>query len=429
MDTFLYALTFLPMLLITLVIHEAGHFFTARTLGLKANGFQIGVGPRIWSGQKGRTTYSLPPATHELHSQPLPAPGQQILMRIEDDPTGRHTHQLADWTPSAKGQRTEKILKMGHQGPTFVATVKKIETDKITVSETTITLAAIPLMAMVYLPEDPTRTNRGFINTAPWASRMTTILAGVGANIGLLTLTIFIMAVAPIARPGQEVVTITSTLPGSPAHQAGLLPDDAVMKTNGHTWPTSTQFIESIRNAHRDNVPLELTLQRTGQIVSVEMFPDPTTGTIGASLQRGVIAGDKGKNISDRFWHLSEIYFTSLATLVQSPPPSTDESADERRFTGLISAAQYTGQAVQTAKLKAWFAILGVITLSMAAINLLPIPPLDGFQLVTHTIKSFRKGKDIDPKIEHALALTGISLLAGLAVYLAVEDIIKISGG
>ena len=427
MDTFLYAMTFLPMLLITLVIHEGGHFLAARTLGLKANGFQIGVGPRIWSGQRGKSVYTIP--QNPQTPIPLPKRGDQILIRIEDDPTGRNAHQMADWTPLAKGQRTERALAMGHQGPTFPATVKKIETDSITVSDTTVTIAVIPLMAMVYLPEDPTNQNRGFINTAPWVSRITTILAGVGANVALLTVTIFIMAIAPIARPGQEVVTIASTIPGSPAHQAGLLTNDAVMKTTGHTWPTGPQFIQSIADSHKNAEPLDLTLQRRGQILSVSITPDPATGQIGVNLQKGVIAGDKGTNVADRFWHLSEIYFTSLAALVQTPEPSADPQVDERRFTGMISAAQYTGQAVQTAKLKAWFAILGVITLSMAAINLLPIPPLDGFQLVTHTVKSLRKGKDLDPKVEHALALTGISLLAGLATYLAVEDIIKISGG
>ena len=129
----------------------------------------------------------------------------------------------------------------------------------------------------------------------------------------------------------------------------------------------------------------------------------------------------------DRFWNLSETYFTSLAAIVQ--PPETTQGEEERRFTGLISAAKYTGQAVQTAQLKAWLAMLGVITLSMAIINLIPIPPLDGFQILTHTIQSLRKGKALNPRTENALALTGLSILAGLATYLAVEDVIHLTGG
>ena len=130
-------------------------------------------------------------------------------------------------------------------------------------------------------------------------------------------------------------------------------------------------------------------------------------------------------NAHNLMHHLGN-FETTLAALVQ--PSTTPEIEGERRFTGLISAAKYTGQAVQAAKLKAWFAMLGVITLSMALINLIPIPPLDGFQLLTHTIKSLRKGKAIDPKTENALAFSGLSLLAGLAVYLAVEDILQILG-
>ena len=82
-------------------------------------------------------------------------------------------------------------------------------------------------------------------------------------------------------------------------------------------------------------------------------------------------------NAHNLMHHLGN-FETTLAALVQ--PSTTPEIEGERRFTGLISAAKYTGQAVQAAKLKAWFAMLGVITLSMALINLYPSRPLRGFK-------------------------------------------------
>ena len=422
METLLYTLTFLPMIILTLVVHEGGHFFAAKTLGLKATGFQIGVGPRIYSRRTGRTTYSLP---HQLTGQPRPSPGEAVILQIKNDPTGRRKHAIQAWTYlSTSG--SDRAKEMAAEGPCVSATVIHSTPDSISVRDTTLSIAAIPFMAMVYLAEDPSNTNSGFINTAPWITRITTILAGVGANIALLTITIFIMAAAPIARPGQQVVTVAETLPGSPAEQAGMLPKDSVMNIAGKLWPDERQFLAAIQKAHETGTPLEISLQRNRTIVPIEVLPDPTTGKIGVRIQPSVIAGEKGTSVPDRFWRISEIYFTSLAALVQPSP--TPEVEEERHFTGLISAAKYTGDAVKAAKLKAWFAMLGVITLSMALINLIPFPPLDGFQLLTHTIKSLRKGKAIDPKTETALAFSGLSLLAGLAVYLAVEDTLQILG-
>lgn len=422
METTLYTLTFLPMVLLALVVHEAGHFFAARTLGLKATGFQIGVGPRLIARRVGRTTYSLPPAAP---THPRPSPGESVILQLTEDPSARAQHAVKAWT-YLSNQASHRAKQMAAEGPCLSATVIRTTNDTITVRDTTLSIAAIPLMAMVYLAEDPSNTNRGFINTAPWLTRITTILAGVGANLALLTATIFVLAIAPITQPGQQVVTISETLPHSPAAQAGILPNDAVMNVSGQVWPDRNKFLQAVEEAHQAQAPLELTLQRNRNIVPVRLHPDPATGKIGVRLQAGVIAGTKGSSIQQRFWRLSEIYFTAPAALIQPQKPTSE--ADQRRFTGLISAAQYTGQAVQTAKLKAWVAMLGVITFSMAMINLIPLPPLDGFQLVTHTIKSLRKGKAIDPKTETALAFSGLSLLAGLAVYLAVEDILQILG-
>src|SRR5215831_10520163 len=52
-------LVFLAVLSVLVLIHEAGHYFVAKKLGIKVEEFGFGLPPRIWGYKKGETIYSL----------------------------------------------------------------------------------------------------------------------------------------------------------------------------------------------------------------------------------------------------------------------------------------------------------------------------------------------------------------------------------
>jgi len=52
-------LAFVVALLISVMLHEAGHFVTARLFGMKATQFFVGFGPTLWSRRKGETEYGV----------------------------------------------------------------------------------------------------------------------------------------------------------------------------------------------------------------------------------------------------------------------------------------------------------------------------------------------------------------------------------
>ncbi|HYA45347.1 MAG TPA: site-2 protease family protein, partial [Acidimicrobiales bacterium] len=55
LDTVLVVLALLFMI----VLHEFGHFVTAKLAGMKVSEFFVGFGPRLWAVQKGETTYGV----------------------------------------------------------------------------------------------------------------------------------------------------------------------------------------------------------------------------------------------------------------------------------------------------------------------------------------------------------------------------------
>src|SRR6266576_3093212 len=50
---------FVVTLLVVVMIHESGHFFTAKAFGIKVEEFFIGFGPRLWSTRRGETEYGV----------------------------------------------------------------------------------------------------------------------------------------------------------------------------------------------------------------------------------------------------------------------------------------------------------------------------------------------------------------------------------
>ena len=78
MARFLYILLAILLFGVLIAIHEFGHFFTAKLLGVKVNEFAIGMGPALWSRQKGETLYAL---------RALPI-GGYCAMEGEDEDTG-----------------------------------------------------------------------------------------------------------------------------------------------------------------------------------------------------------------------------------------------------------------------------------------------------------------------------------------------------
>ena len=56
---FIGVLAFIAALLISVMIHEAGHYLTAKKFGMKVTEFFIGFGKKIWSTQRGETEFGV----------------------------------------------------------------------------------------------------------------------------------------------------------------------------------------------------------------------------------------------------------------------------------------------------------------------------------------------------------------------------------
>jgi regulator of sigma E protease len=356
------------MLIILLVIiglsllilgHEAGHFFVAKAFGLKIDEFGFGFPPRIFAIKRGETEYSF------------------------------------NWLPfggfvKISGERGEFAMQDQLAGKTEAMTMDHAEKEKAS--------------------RDP----RLLFNQPAWKKSLI-MLAGVFVNfiIGWLLITIVLLVGTPNA------LVISRAQAGSPAEQAGIMSGDVVKG-----FANSEDFIAFV-NAHRGQ-PISLTLIRNNKEVPIEVTPrvatPPGEGAIGVELQEGGSAREAPLNALwdglrtsiilvwltlGAFGQLIAGLFTKASLLPGVVGP-----------VGIFSIAQETGKIGMMYLVQ----LLGIVSLNLAVVNLIPFPALDGGRFLVVLIEKI-KGSAVSTKIEMLINGIGFAFLLLLMVLLTVRDI------
>ena len=63
-----------------------------------------------------------------------------------------------------------------------------------------------------------------------------------------------------------------------------------------------------------------------------------------------------------------------------------------------------------------------------AIINLLPVPPLDGYRIAMQSLEAVRQGRPVNPQVERAMTLSGLAVILMAGIYLIISDIIHLLG-
>ena len=235
------------------LVHELGHFVTARWAKVRVLEFGVGFPPRARVLRKG---------TAPAYDKGRPSPPPPVL------PPG-----MEPGTPEAEE---------------FLAVAARLEAER---GGTLYTLNWLPIGGFVKMEGedgDDGSDPHSFAN-ARLPIKMIILIAGVTMNL-LLSLAIF----TGIALYGEPAigVTIGSVQPDSPARQAGIEPGDAIVAIDGNTYSVFD----------RPELPIEDLRARAGQTVTLTIVhPDGTTEDIEVTL-RVPTAPHPGRTRRQRLW-------------------------------------------------------------------------------------------------------------------------------
>jgi regulator of sigma E protease len=273
------------------------------------------------------------------------------------------------------------------------------------------------------------------------------LLAGIFYNLLFAWLLFFVayMVGVPTIVGGESSLTkhlksfdgvvITQVLPESPAAGAGLLPGDTVLNINkrGEDRPypnldaySFAGFVES-----HPSEPLSIDYEREGRENSV--IVTPRRGVVSQDYASiGVAVGQQGTlrlPVHKALWHglksTVSIFGRTVTGLVdiiggifQSESNTLDQVSGPVGIAGVVKDASVYGFA-------AVVFLIGVISVNLAVLNLIPFPALDGGRLFILIIEGAIR-KPLSPKIVGWINGIGFLVLIALMIAVTVSDIIKL---
>jgi regulator of sigma E protease len=301
------------------------------------------------------------------------------------------------------------------------------------------TINALPLGGFVKLKgeNDADRRKGSFGRISFWA-KARVLLAGVGMNylIGLL----LFMAVAAIRLPVffdnqfhvasdtqvlSSRVLVAQVVPDSPAQKAGIQTGDRLVSLDGQTI-SSASTLPDLTKA-RQGQTVELGYEREGEQLRtpVKLAKNPADG-------RGYLGIAPVDHIERRatwsaplvgFVVTHQLAWESLQALgsgVASLVTGDQEGAAQAGVTGPIGIVSLLGGGIDS--LSQFMLIMGSISLSLAILNVLPIPALDGGRLAL--IALFRLiRRPLTARIEERVHGAGFIALLGLIVLVSIFDV------
>lgn len=231
------------------------------------------------------------------------------------------------------------------------------------------------------------------------------------------------------ANPESALLTqITLIAPDSPAEEAGLLPSDIFYAVNGEVITTQRSLGDMVQEHLGETVTV--TLLRDDELFTRQVLarqnPLPGQGAMGVGINDTLML--VSLPVLHSIWKgIIDIvdYVYGFITLPQKIIKG-QLAANEASLSGPVGIAQLVGGAVHvTADTGLWFPVwrlAAIISASLAIVNLLPLPALDGGRLLFIAIEKLR-GQPIAPEKEGTIHLVGFILLLGLMVFVTISDI------
>ena len=253
---------------------------------------------------------------------------------------------------------------------------------------------------------------------APIWKRVTVIAAGPLTN---LTFAIVLLAIVfMLGVPSKVDRTIATVDPGTPAAEI-VRAGDTIVAIDGQTVD-GDQISEKIRGSNGD--PVTLTIERGGKELTVQARPRLIEGAYRLGFTLGVVYESYGplealRLAGERTWEATSAIGASLGRIV------TGEGREEVASpVGIVQASSETLEA----GFREYLGILALISLSLALLNLLPLLPLDGGHIAFSLAEGVR-GRAIPRAAYERASMIGIVIVLFLFFIGLTNDVNRIRGG
>lgn len=354
------AVVFAVALLTSVMLHEAGHFLTARHYGMKATQFFVGFGPTVLSWRRGETEYGV---------KAVPAGG---FVKI----VGMTPLEEVD-----EADRPRAFFRFPARQKTVVLAAG---------STVHFLIALVLVLGGIFALGTPTEVS-------PAVGRISD-------------------CVASDPGPGQPDVPASQvcSVPGAqpaPARSSGLQVGDVVVRADGRAVDSAQALTLALRGSA--GRPVQLEVRRGDGVVPVTVTPAAISRVDLRDTGKRVVAGTIGIAVQQRQDVVREGFSSSLAasgrtlklfasgigtTVTEKLPSITkiySRDRDPAGFVGIVGAGRISGEVLQSQETWGFKAlnlvlIIASLNLFVGLFNLLPLLPLDGGHIAVVWFESVR---------------------------------------
>ena len=446
-------LAFIVAISVLVAVHEFGHFWVARKLGIKVLRFSIGFGKPLWTRRFGsdQTEFAvsmLPLGGYVkmLDEREAPVASEDVSRSFNRQPLWARSAVLvagplfnflfaiaAYWLMFVSGvpgllpvvgeiapqsvaaragfQERDQLLSVGGKAtPTWDAASLELLDAVLSGAQTEI---------LVRTPDDAQKT-------------LTIDFGGVenaldkGGLLGNLGFSVW--------RPRIPAI-IDRLVPDAPAQQAGLQPGDQVIAVDGQPVKNWSEWVDYVRA--RPGQTLRVGILRGTDELELDLVPRAVDdkgkmiGQIGAYVRNPVELRDSIR---------TEVKYGPFASIGKSLHKTLDMTtltlrtlwgmvsgeASVENISGPISIAQYAAHSASSG-LTSFLKFLGIVSISLGVLNLLPIPVLDGGHLLYNLIE-WLQGKPLSESAQQVGQQLGIVLLLALMGIAFYNDLSRVFG-
>jgi regulator of sigma E protease len=270
-------------------------------------------------------------------------------------------------------------------------------------------------------PEERAQT----FQAKPLWQRFLIVLAGPMTNF--LFAIIAFMGIFAFAGYPTSAAIVGSTLPGSPAAEAGFARGDQIVDVNGNRVDTfaDLQSYVSLRpgqamrfRVERDGREIVLATTSSSAILEDQFGNRARIGRIGivpgmlefSKLPLHQLPGTAVKATID-----------TVETMVVALGQVIIGQRSVRELGGPLKIAEVSGQQASLGWLP-FFWLMTVISINLGFINLLPIPLLDGGHLLFYAIEGVRR-RPLRPEAQEWAFRTGLAVLLALMIFVTFNDL------
>jgi regulator of sigma E protease len=396
-------------LALLILVHEAGHFFVARAVGMRPRKFYVGFPPALAKVRRGGIEYGLgaiplggyvkipgmhrpAPSDAALYFDAVAREAPDLLPAVEEL---KHHLETGDFVAAREALRR---LERARDAPELSPPARKA------------LLRGLQELDDALGPD-------AYWRARTW-KRIAVIFAGPATN---LVLAVVLFTGLYMFGGGKATQVVDAVIDGRPAATAGLRPGDRIVAIDGAPVAEPEDIPQRI--AASSGRPLTVVVERDGGRVALgPVRPQRIEG----AYRLGFILRGEGLSPPDAAWAAVELTGAvtreigrSLARLVRG--------SGREDIASPVGIVQGSSNALEEG-MQTFLWVMGLISLSLALLNLLPLLPLDGGHIAFSIVEGIR-GRAVGRSVYERVSAVGIAFVLLLFFIGLSNDINRLGGG